>query len=87
MVKVCFPPCVVIDPQELGGALPNGALRGEENWESGFSALVLVLPKHDSWGPTIWERLRAFQCPARTQSDPHALLCSFFFLAGKQPPS
>lgn len=85
MVKVCFPPCVVIDPQELGGALPNGALRGEENWESGFNALVL--PKHDSWGPTIWERLRAFQCPARTHSLIHTPYSAHFssWLASSHP--
>lgn len=54
LVKVWLPPCPIIDPQELGGPLPAGALMGEESSESGFGARIL--PKDKSWGPTVWKQ-------------------------------
>lgn len=85
MVKVCFPPCVVIDPQELGGALPNGALRGEKNSESGFSALVF--PNMTPGVLLFGSGFRAFQCPARTPSLIHTPYSAHFssWLASSHP--
>lgn len=86
MVKVSFPPCAVIDPQEPGGPLPNGALR-EEKLESGFRALILT--KHDFRGPTIWEQLKAFQHPTRTHGLIHMPYSAQFssWLASRHPGS
>lgn len=54
MVKVWLPPCPIIDPQELGGPLPSGALRQEESWEPGFG--VFIFPKDRSCDPTVWKQ-------------------------------